>query len=380
MGNNIWENISSKNISFLFGSGSSAPYLKTLSLGEKLPSFEEVITHENSSQNVKDLLYVYYYITTISKMWIDQEALDESGEVADNYKKFVEFLILFLNREGNERPKRINIFTTNYDLFFERTFDEVSKRNVLSFFNDGSRGFINRNISIENYHLTISHKGVHDFYKKEVPTINLYKMHGSVNWSRNEQKIMIDYNKYLKERLDNLHGEKFPNLVDDIDSILTMLDKGEKLPADEVITKINDELADLIESKEWDTDLSDFVNEYNSLPIINPDKWKFNQTVFEQHYYQLLRELSFELEKDNAVLIVFGFSFQDEHIREIIRRSLSNPTLLVIVITYSKKTQEKISNLFSDFNNLKYFPEDDSKGDFNYLINWLLDNKEGEQD
>lgn len=44
-------------------------------------------------------------------------------------------------------------------------------------------------------------------------------------------------------------------------------------------------------------ELNDFKKCYDSLPIVSPTKKKFSETVFEQHYYQMLRMLSFELEK-----------------------------------------------------------------------------------
>src|SRR5699024_5056509 len=93
------------------------------------------------------------------------------------------------------------------------------------------------------------------------------------------------------------------------------------------------------------TYLNDFYKEYKGLPIINPTKYKFHETVFEQHYYQQLRSFSYELEKRNSVLIIFGFSFADEHILDIFKRSLSNPNLEVYLISYEKNTQDDMKKL-----------------------------------
>ena len=76
-------------------------------------------------------------------------------------------------------------------------------------------------------------------------------------------------------------------------------------------------------------DIADFWKAYKELPVVNPTKWKFHETVFEEHYNQALRTLSYELEKPNTVFIIFGFSFADEHILSLVKRSLSNPTLKV---------------------------------------------------
>src|SRR5690606_36109240 len=72
-------------------------------------------------------------------------------------------------------------------------------------------------------------------------------------------------------------------------------------------------------------------------------------------YYEQMRMYSNILEKENSVLFVTGFSFADEHIRQITLRALnSNPTLLVCVFCYNQSDKEKIDELFPalKFNNL----------------------------
>jgi hypothetical protein len=50
-----------------------------------------------------------------------------------------------------------------------------------------------------------------------------------------------------------------------------------------------------------------------------------------------------ELEKENSVLFVLGFSFADEHIREITKRvANSNPTLLICIFAYSDSSKTDI--------------------------------------
>ncbi|QDD68122.1 hypothetical protein C6V80_09620 [Caminibacter pacificus] len=69
--------------------------------------------------------------------------------------------------------------------------------------------------------------------------------------------------------------------------------------------------------------------------MINPTKEKFQETVFKKTHYELLRIFSNELEKENTILIVIGFSFADEHIRDITIRALNyNPLLNVFVYDY----------------------------------------------
>ena len=47
--------------------------------------------------------------------------------------------------------------------------------------------------------------------------------------------------------------------------------------------------------------------------IVNPTKEKFSDTLLNKNYYELLRIFSNELEKENTLLVVNGFSFNDEH-------------------------------------------------------------------
>src|SRR5690606_7583958 len=104
---------------------------------------------------------------------------------------------------------------------------------------------------------------------------------------------------------------------------------------------------------------------YNKLPIVNPTKWKFHETVFEEHYYQMLRFLSYELEKPNSILITFGFSFADEHILKLVQRSLSNPLLQTFICCYSQSSAGAMEEEFKLWKNVKVIgPPDGAKLDF----------------
>lgn len=112
-----------------------------------------------------------------------------------------------------------------------------------------------------------------------------------------------------------------------LDQFANILNDQEKKTSD--LTNTHFEL-----SKE---DSEAFWDSYNQLPIVNPTKWKFHETVFEEHYYQMLRFLSYSLEEQNSVLISFAFSFADEHIRNLIKRSLSNHTLQIFICCFNNK-------------------------------------------
>ena len=92
-----------------------------------------------------------------------------------------------------------------------------------------------------------------------------------------------------------------------------------------------------------------FTAQYRSLGIVNPDKRKFATTVLNETYYELIRRLANELEKENSVLFVHGFSFRDEHLRDLVLRAArTNPTLQVIVFCYSREGLQSYEQFLPD--------------------------------
>ncbi len=370
-----------KNINFLIGAGASLPTYPTLRLDNTDQSFEDIVSSSQLNSYAKRIMYIYYYLKWLYPM-TDIEEWNNNDIVNKNYVTFIKKLYDYLQTESNESPKRINIFTTNYDFMFEKSFDYIVKDYPLIFFNDGSRGFIKRYIGNENYYLNVSHSGYNDNYKREIPTINLAKIHGSLSWIYDEdsQKIMVDF---TRQRFDDLY-----KLCIEILSNITLMEDDEDIENEfykEIENCFNGEntIENLNNRFNSDYQLDEFEKQYNELMIINPNKYKFNKTVSEQHYYQLIRSFSYELEKNQAVLIVFGFSFADEHIRSIFERSLSNPELLVIIICYDGNSQRQMQQMFGKYKNVMFLPEEDkisnsnddgkTNGDFKYLLDLLGD-------
>lgn len=366
--------IRGKHINFLIGSGASTPMYPTLKIGETNHSFEDIVSHNKISDISKTLMYSYYFEKWLYPMaYSRKEFVKNYGDskVLDDYRNLIIWFYNFLQGESNELPKRINIFTTNYDLIFERIFDEFILEYPLIYFNDGSRGVFRKYISNKNYYLNISHSGYNDNYKREVPTINLFKLHGSLSWQLDEDNIMVadtesnDTIKSVKSILKKLEIDK--------EYLERLISKCNATDIDGFINELNNETRSC---KIKDTTIQHFYTSYNKIPIINPNKYKFNKTVSEQHYYQLIRSFSYELECKQTILIVFGFSFADEHIKDIFIRSLLNPELQVIIISYSKGDQEKMRASFDGYKNIKFLPEkheydNDKKGNFKYLLSLL---------
>ncbi len=359
--------IRGKSISFLIGAGASTPMYPTLSFGDEYPTFEDLISHPELSYHARLFMYIYYF-----KKWIEPMGFERTifykkygrYETLENYRRFIALLYSFLLNESNELPKRINIFTTNYDLVFERVFDEFLIDNPLIYFNDGSRGFFKKYISNKNFYMNVTHSGYNDNFRREVPTINLFKLHGSMSWT-------IDKDKSNQDRIvaeeNNPYLKKLRKDIKDINVSLKNIERIFNICLSKDISIFNK----LVNQLNFTDDvLEKFYKNYSNLSIINPDKYKFSKTVLEQHYYQLIRSFSYELERKNSILIVFGFSFADEHIKDIFERSLLNPDLLVFMISFSYSGQVELKEKFKGYNNIIFLPEDFSKhqGDFEYLL------------
>jgi hypothetical protein len=317
-----------KNINFLIGSGASFPYFPVLG------NLEDLLSTPTLQPSVRNLIYAYYFNIVIRKninLFLG-ENVEEIEPVQKNYYVFIDNLVKKMQiRNSRLSPTRANIFTTNYDLFFEITIDKKMQENPHLFLNDGANGHFNRILSADNYHKTMSLNGVFDNYQKEIPMINLIKCHGSVTWS-----------KYTEDLINVNH--EFKNLkecVEIYDSLNLTISETKMIK--QYIENSEIELLKEIAETKKET-LATFIEKYSNLLIINPEKNKFHHTVLNEHYYSMLRLLSYELEREQTILIVFGFSFADEHIRKLILRSLNNPFLQVYIFCYSQKSEGEIKN------------------------------------
>ncbi|BBJ61940.1 TPA: SIR2 family protein [Enterobacter asburiae] len=340
-----------KNINFLIGSGASASYIPTLKINDDL-TYEDLLTDNNYS-DINNFIYYQYYKNILKKSFCflpkadDTRSRKSRRKTLNAYIQLIDSIVHLINRKGANQIRRANIFTTNYDLFFENASDRLLRDSTNFIFNDGARGLKKRHLQISNFHTSTWHQGTNDLYKFEIPTINLIKMHGSVSW-----------NKYSEERIEVNYPNHFPEDLE-IDLDIPDIQTAVQLVEDFSFIETAKESLNLAEKDELA--LEEFRKEYNKLAIVNPTKAKFEETVFQQHYYQSLRLLSYELEKPQTVLICFGFSFKDEHIREIISRSLSNPSLIVYIFCYKNNDKTAIKELINNKKIVFIYPENDDE-------------------
>lgn len=99
--------------------------------------------------------------------------------------------------------------------------------------------------------------------------------------------------------------------------------------------------------------------------IVKPTGIEERDTYLDNHYYEMLRVFQLELDKPQSVLFIIGFSFQDKHIKKMVKRALQNPELLVVTFGYSNGDKDVfLSNFDIDImprNFRIYTPKDFNK-------------------
>ncbi len=337
--------IESCHFNFLIGSGASRDYLETLYNIETLLTELDKESSENKSQNWYTILNVsikkWYYEKCIkgNTRLIDNcfalspEKEEQFNITNNNYISFLQALnILILKRRNKLLPKEVNIFTTNMDLFLDINLDNLGLE-----FNDGFGGKFAQTFDTSNYQKSFHKNSSQYNNSSELPLFNLFKLHGSLTWDKTSD-TEIKYNA-LCEPLGKLNNISF-----NTDQVISLINGDDSL---KTYTELKEEAQKLCSENFYPDIYDNFNKEYDRLVMINPTKEKFENTTLRLEYYEQMRMYANILEKENSVLFVSGFSFADEHIKEITRRALnSNPTLLVIVFSFSENGKTSIEQLF----------------------------------
>jgi len=324
----------SANLNFLIGSGCTYPAISPLG---DIESSVQSLFAENKDNEAENTIFEFLkpFLTTTVEL-IGTPTSAEIVNSINNYRLFLDNIsqILF-ERKSNLLPKQATIFSTNYDLFIEKAFEEINnsirlydgfnrKPSLTGLFQFSSSEFFN----------SLYNNGYLYSYKVQIPSINLIKLHGSLSWQIRDNEIIysvIDAQELLKE--------------------YTTL-------------------------KEKQGDISSFNNKFS---IILPKKDKFKDTLLNQTYYDLLRLYANELDKENTILVTEGFSFADEHIFEITKRALKNPTLRLIIFCFKKDELAIFKDKFESFNNVDIAYSDSAEipfERFNIILAKILNSKD----
>ena len=320
-----------KNLSFLFGSGTSAPALPLMA-GlyegvkveiEKTPNSSESSLFEKVSRkaqrNLEEILGLLYarlsYYLGIKKDEDKDEETEEYNITQSLIKQIEEHILTQLNQDISDkcrkeisqqkthftstlkvyetfyrtlalRPKelsRLSVFTTNNDLFNETAMDNTNTMYINGFTPGLKRHF---NPSLFYYTYSKRMDSTIDKYEPVDNMVYLYKLHGSVNWVEQESV-----------------GNKFYNIVE----------------------------IDATQSSS---------SAQNERVMIYPAPTKQNKSLGSP-YTDIIRAFHHKLLQPNSVLFVCGYSFSDEHLNRIIYQALAaNSSLNVVVVNKLEESKE----------------------------------------
>lgn len=342
--------IESCHLNFLIGSGTSKPFLETLGVIEGL--LNELSEKEESDEKtiIDASIKKYYFDESIKgNLEIFTGTSDDLKKTQIAYKDFINALnTILIKRKSNLVSKQVNVFTTNMDLFLDYTIESLGL-----VCNDGFSGKMNPKFGTENFHNSIRKTSTHYEYQSELPLFNLFKLHGSLDWKINHNEIVYDNGLRILKKVSKI---EIP------EEILVEIDYEDK--EGEWWYHSIDELYRLIKKEkiELHDEHGNFLEAYNQFVMINPTKEKFKTTTRDLTFYELLRMYSNHLERENSVLFVLGFSFADEHVREITKRvAASNPTLLIIIFAFDKHSKEDIEKIMPKRSNIKIIYDEEDK-------------------
>ncbi len=302
------EVIQSANINFLFGAGVSTPFLPILGNIEKALNEAK----DNTEREKQYKLYIKNVMLPNKLVVRKKVGRNIDYKVTSNaYEEFfLKLTEIISKRKSTLLSKQVNVFTSNIDILIEITLDKIKL-----LYNDGFTGRFRPIFGLSNFKRSTFQRSLHFDNISEIPMYNIVKLHGSLSWIKNNLSDQINFSKTLSHLSDDL------------------------------LTKTGVE----------------FKNKYKSILVVNPEETKHLESVLNVYYYELLRMYSSELEKENALLFILGFSMNDKHIQEItVRAAKSNPTLRIFMCC-SKKEKAIMSSRLDTKNllNIKVIiPED----------------------
>lgn len=347
-------------VNFLLGAGFSANILGLLNNNEIL--FESVRQYRAANDETEKKLIVLkaylYWDFFLNCIYPISQKIAMYDPAMEPYKTLGNILYRMFSEKSNPAlDRQFNIFTTNYDPIIELLFDDS-----LCICNDGFEGRIYPRFLTDNFSKSYYRQAVFSNRKTEIPSVNLVKLHGSVTWLLDIIDGGIEYQDY-KSSISGFY-KRYSALFDDeilqnIKSVLTATVSAEAM----------EQLSEIFNGSVLDAAMADY-EEYkkmlfsykSSFLIVNPTKEKFSDTLLNKNYYELLRIFSNELEKENTLLVVNGFSFNDEHLLDLVKRSMLNPSLKILIFCYEEKNLAGYERLLSDAknNNITYlFLEND---------------------
>lgn len=319
--------IQSANINFLYGSGLSRPYLAVLGNIEKWLTELNEERQRNGDQvkyTIVEASILKQYFEAVMYPNISPVGADYEATKAE-YQRFLHTWNELINKRSNRLVgKQVNLFTTNVDILMERAAAGYGVE-----LNDGFQGSIEQLFDAGNFQKTVSKTSLHFQNVSDIPVFNLIKIHGSINWKDEDDRVKNDIGLPIvievKKALDAIDSDNFIST--------TKTDAAGNIVEKSLVEMIDEAHAKHMANADV---FNPFFEQYHKLVMINPTKRKFKESVIDHHFYELMRQFSNNLEKENTLLFVSGFSFADEHIADITRRAANtNPTLHIVVFAFN---------------------------------------------
>lgn len=296
-----------ENVSILAGAGTSwhlgAPVIRTIPQGLIETCQEDIKTYfgEGVNPSFEDLFNCLQ-----ADRYIKSKKGESTKDIDDSIKNMQQWLFENCNTANTElnvqdderleknryhyheafikkllqRPnnlKRVNLFTTNYDMAFDYALDNLGVHYI-----NGFMGVHNRCFRPEVYEYDLYYPGqsVTGKVHRAEKVLKYYKIHGSLSWLA------------TKPTVSNTYGIK-------------------EIP-------LNNE----------------FKVDENKELMIYPCVSKKSFTL-DLPYSELFRQFSQAINQPQSVLFCVGYSFYDEHINDIIKQALSIPSFTLIIANYS---------------------------------------------
>ncbi len=315
--------VQDSHLNFLIGAGTPSAFFGLLgNVEDTLTEVAESNADDDVKAVVRASIQAYFFDSVLMPNVKVVNRHADAEEVLTSYARFLRTINrILLKRHSSILAKQANVFTTNVDMVFEVAFEQMAID-----FSDGFSGKIRPRFDLGDFNTIRLRMASRFEQRSEVPVFNLVKIHGSAGWlqekrSAEKTEIVFDHGLSLvvetQTALDSARGD------------LIAIDDSKEVDAAALIARAS--------SGAVPPTVTAFTEAYEKLGIVNPDKQKFATTVLHETYYELIRRFANELEKENSVLFVHGFSFRDEHLRDVVvRAARSNPTLQVIVFSYSR--------------------------------------------
>lgn len=200
-------------------------------------------------------------------------------------------VVLALTKLLRDLSEKLTIVTTNYDLAIEKSLAK-SDFSIFNGFNLTNDSVFDESSFDWVLSKRVDHINTHEvIYKPNM--VNLFKIHGSINWLFDGKKTKeVSGNVVKNSLISQLKNSSRKNLGDDKNS----------------------------------------NNKKDEVRMIFPSTNKYMQS-YEEPYFDLISRFQEELHKANTLLVTSGFSFGDDHISRMVINAIKHNSSLKCLFT-----------------------------------------------